>query len=132
MLCENIPPSQSRLEPFQTNPLKRATLWRSIGSAQNIDFSALAHGPNNFRDGLEFFEDLRAWSQEYEKRAMVPHEDNHKLAEQTTSILLYSIPDCLKPAGGQAVVALMDERLRKAMMYVIRRISFYSLLTLNP
>jgi hypothetical protein len=30
----------------------------------NIDFSALKHGPHSFKDGLEFFNDIKEWSEE--------------------------------------------------------------------
>lgn len=104
-----------------------------------IDFSPMAHGPHNFRDGLEFVEDLKLWSDAYEKRTMVPDESNHKLANETTAILLNGIPLFLQPyalpcykykakhstnctssfrAGRKVVSSLMDERLRRAMMSV--------------
>jgi hypothetical protein len=38
----------------------------------DIRFDDLAHGPNNFRDGLEFFEDIKEWAEAYEKSYMVP------------------------------------------------------------
>lgn len=81
-----------------------------------IDFTPLAHGPSNFKDGLEFFEDLRLWADGYEQRAMVPNDWNHKLAEETIAILLSNVPKFLRPYGKWAVVTLMDDRLRKAMM----------------
>lgn len=93
-----------------------ATLWKSIGTAMGISFAPLAHYPD-FRDGLEFFEDLTAWALEYESEVMLPDEWNHKLANETTAILLFNVPDALKPAGKHAVSALMDDRLRKSMIY---------------
>jgi hypothetical protein len=77
----------------------------------------MAHGPDNFRDGFEFVEDLRTWADAYEKRTMVPDDFNHKLAEETIAILLCNTPGPLKPAGRQIVIALMDERLRRSMIY---------------
>lgn len=81
-----------------------------------INFSDLAHGPSDFKDGLEFVEDLHPGADAYAKRTMVPNEWNHKLAEETTAILLCNVPDFAKPAGKQVVVSLMDDRLRRAMM----------------
>lgn len=83
----------------------------------DIKWDNLPHGPSNFRDGLEFVEDLRTWSDDYESRAMVPNEWSHKLAELMIRILLYNMPNFLKPMGKQVVIALMDERLRRAMKY---------------
>jgi hypothetical protein len=95
----------------------RGTLWKSIGDAMNISFSLLTHGPRNFKDGLQFVEDLKVWSEEYEAKTMVPNEWNHKLAEETIAILLCNAPEFMKPAGKQVVISLMDKRLRKAMIY---------------
>jgi hypothetical protein len=92
------------------------TLWKSIGDAMAISFEALLHGPDNFMDGLQFVEDLQEWADAYESRVMVPNAFNHKVAEETTNLLLFDVPEVLLPAGRQAVVAMMSERLRKAMM----------------
>jgi hypothetical protein len=96
----------------------RGTHWKSIGDAMGISFSSLTHGPCNFKDGLQFVEDLKVWSDEYEEKTMVPNEWNHKLAEETIAILLCNVPEFMKPAGKQIVISLMDNRLRKAMMYL--------------
>lgn len=82
-----------------------------------IDYSKLRHGPGSFKDGLEFFEDVREWANEYERRCMVPDKYNHQLAEETTRILLANVPGPLRPFGKNVVAALMDDRLRRAMMY---------------
>jgi hypothetical protein len=82
-----------------------------------IDYTDLRHGPNSFKDGLEFFEDINEWSDEYESQHMVPNQYNYQLAEETTRILLANVPELLKPFGKKIVTALMDERLRLAMLY---------------
>ncbi|KAF1840707.1 uncharacterized protein K460DRAFT_380504 [Cucurbitaria berberidis CBS 394.84] len=93
------------------------THWKVIGDAMGINYSELRHGPSNFKDGLEFFEDIKEWADEYERRFMVPNAYNHQLAEETTRILLANIPGPFKPFGKNMVAALMDERLRRAMLY---------------
>ncbi|KAF2019087.1 hypothetical protein BU24DRAFT_112336 [Aaosphaeria arxii CBS 175.79] len=93
------------------------TFWKSIGDAMEISYEPLSHGPSNFKDGLEFMEDMELWSNAYEKRTMIPNDWNHKLANETTAILLTNVPPFLKPTGKHAVEALMDERLRRAMIY---------------
>lgn len=82
-----------------------------------IDYSCLRNGPNNFKNGYQFFEDVKEWQEEYEKRVMLPNKYNHQLAEETTRILLASVPGFMKPFGKKLVVALLDDRLRIAMMY---------------
>jgi hypothetical protein len=93
------------------------THWKVVGDAMGIDYSSLHHGPRSFKDGLEFFEDIKQWADDYEKKYMVPNNHNHQLAEETTRILLTDAPDALKPYGQNVVTALMDERLRRAMLY---------------
>ena len=82
-----------------------------------IDFAGLCHGPGSFKDGLEFFEDIEVWADEYETRCMVPDKYNYQLAEETTRILLADVPELMKPFGKNVVTTLMDEKLRLAMMY---------------
>lgn len=84
-----------------------------------IQYDDLAHGPFNFRDGLEFFEDIKLWADAYERRVMVPNKWNHKLAEETAAMLMADVPGLLRPHAKHLIVTLMDERLRRAMMYVL-------------
>ncbi|KAK4995191.1 hypothetical protein LTR66_004942 [Elasticomyces elasticus] len=95
-----------------------AVFWKSIGDAMNIDYANLPSAKKGWTDGLHWMDEIVAWSQAYEQRHMVPDEANKKTADETTALLLYSMPESLKPIGRQAVSALMDNRLRKAMMYV--------------
>ncbi|KAF2735235.1 hypothetical protein EJ04DRAFT_492074 [Polyplosphaeria fusca] len=94
-----------------------ATLWKDIGHRMGIDYAPLDHGPDAFCDGLEFFEDLSTWAEEYERDVMLPMESNHRLAEETIALLLSDVPRPLKPFGKQLVVTMMSERLRRAMKY---------------
>ncbi|KAH5077135.1 hypothetical protein HBI73_177100 [Parastagonospora nodorum] len=93
------------------------TYWKCIGDAMGIDFSSLRHGPDSFRDGLEFFEDIKQWAEDYEIQYMVPNKWNHQLAEETSAILLTDVPKPMKPMAKNFVKVLMDDRLRKSMMY---------------
>ena len=83
-----------------------------------IQYSKLESAQEGWKDGLQWLNELSKWSDEYEERSMVPNKNNHKTAEQTMAILLYSLPAFMKPYGKKIVLALMDERLRSAMMYV--------------
>ena len=94
-----------------------------------ISFKSLPHYPD-FRDGHQFFTDLQIWALNYEKRVMLPNEWNHKLANETTAILLYNLPESMKPFGKHVVSSLMDDRLRKAMMSVCSSPSFLFFLPL--
>jgi len=65
----------------------------------------------------ETFEEMKAWADEYEKRAMLPCDQAHELAETAMGLLLFYIPRFIKPFVKRLLIAIMDDRLRKAMMY---------------
>lgn len=96
--------------------------WKSVGDALGIDYaaflpSAKAGNTNGYTDGIHWFEEITAWAQEYEKRAMVPAQTNRDTADQTTAILTYAIPRPFKLVGNWFVSSMMDDRLRIAMLY---------------
>jgi len=116
-----------RLEDFEVCAL--GTFWKSVGDAMGINWEKLKSGTGGkegtWRDGLEWWEEICEWSQVYEREKMVPAETNRKTAEETTRILLWTIPGPCKGVGRHLVSALMDDRLRKAMMCVpVPAISF--------
>ncbi|KAL1646877.1 hypothetical protein SLS58_003012 [Diplodia intermedia] len=94
------------------------TFWKSMGDAMEISYEHLPGAGKGWNDGIQWMDEVAEWSQGYEKKYMVPHQDNKKTADETTAMLLYDAPSSLHPAGFKVVSALMDERLRKAMMYV--------------
>ena len=95
------------------------TFIKSMGDAMLIDYGNLPSGKQGFQDGIQWLEEIWQWSEEYEIKQMVPHEDNHQTANETTAILIFTVPNFLKGVGKQAVSAVMDDRLRRAMMFVI-------------
>lgn len=103
------------LEEFEQCAL--GVFWKSIGDAMGISYEKLRNAKEGWRDGLSWLEDLTEWSRRYEEEHMLPHDDNKKTAEETVAILLIQIPKLLKPFAKQVVSALMDHRLRTAMMY---------------
>ncbi|KAJ5664411.1 hypothetical protein N7507_005142 [Penicillium longicatenatum] len=93
------------------------TFWKSVGDALGIPFDELPSGKSGFSDGLQWLEEISAWSVEYEKKYMVPDIKNRETADQTTAILVYMLPTALHSVGLQFVSFMMDDRLRKAMLY---------------
>lgn len=96
------------------------TFWKSVGDALAITYEALpSGGPNGkgFKDGLHWLEEITAWSDAYEERCMVPHIKNRETADQTTAVLVYMLPRSLHHVGLKFVSFMMDERLRRAMLY---------------
>ena len=96
-----------------------AVYWGLQGEAMGIVWRGLPtyDAGKKWRDGLHFLEEWLGWAEDYEVRCMVPAETNHKTAEQTTAILLWTLPEVVKPFGKTVVTALMDDRLRVAMKY---------------
>lgn len=90
--------------------------WKSLGDSMDISYESLGDGKAAWKDGLEWLEDIRQWSEAYEEMCMVPAETNHATALQTIEILLWPVPSLLKPMGCQLVSALLEPRLRLAMM----------------
>ncbi|CAI7631841.1 unnamed protein product [Penicillium bialowiezense] len=93
------------------------TFWKSAGDALDISYEKLPSGKTGFTDGIQWLEEIDAWSEEYEQRCMVPHQKNRETADQTTAVLLYMLPKALHPFGLQFVSYMMDPRLREAMYY---------------
>lgn len=108
-----------KLEEFEKCAI--GTFWKAMGDAMGISYEKLAGGGEDgqgWRDGLEWLEDITRWGQAYEEKCMVPDENNRRTAEQTIAILLWGVPKMLKPYGRMVISALMDDRLRTAMMFV--------------
>lgn len=69
------------------------------------------------KDVPETYEEMRDWADEYEKRAMIPSEPTHQLAEVTTGLLLYYAPGFAKGLLKRVIIGFMDTQLRTAMLY---------------
>ncbi|KAK2750318.1 hypothetical protein FQN57_003798 [Myotisia sp. PD_48] len=111
------------------------TFWKSVGDAMLIKWDVLPSSKTGFKDGLQWFEEIDAWSRLYEVKAMVPSKSNHLTANATVDILLVDIPSVFQPLAHQGVRFLMESRLRIAMMYdepgLISRMLFSSILGLR-
>src|SRR5690349_21491269 len=82
------------IERYEWRPLNDmeicalGTFWKAIGDNMEIDYSELARYKDGWKDGIEFYEDIAAWAEEYEKQYMVPDINNKKTADRTTNLLL--------------------------------------------
>ncbi|TVY81896.1 Mycophenolic acid synthesis protein B [Lachnellula suecica] len=91
-------------------------LWKSIGDAMGIQYEGYL-SKSLWKDGLEFYEDISAWAEQYEQKYMVPAESNRKLANELLPLLLFFVPKSAEVAARNIVGCLMGERLCKAMIY---------------
>lgn len=103
-----------QLEDFERCAI--GTFWKSIGDAMNIGYEKLKSGKDGWTDGLHWLEEIGEWAEEYEKKFMQPNINNKITAEQTVAVLLWNVPSAMKGIGKHLVSALMDDRLRTAMM----------------
>ena len=92
------------------------TYWRCLGEAMGITWDELPGSQTGWKNGLHWLDEIRKWSEEYERIHMVPDPSNKQLANHTIEILLSSIPQKLRPKVKGYIVALLEERLRKSMM----------------
>lgn len=103
------------VEPFRwidkfgyrlTHPVEKRCahiIWTDIGTKMAI------------KDIPESYEALELYMDDYEERNMKYHPNNALLAKHTMALFLSKTPSFLHPLGRNAVYALCDARLRKAM-----------------
>lgn len=93
------------------------TFWKAQGDAMHISYEPLEGFKTGWRDGIEWYEDLMRWTEKYEAAHMVPNQVNRDVANETLEILLYDLPRSMHGIGINAALVLMDERLRKSMLF---------------
>lgn len=93
--------------------------WNSIGDAMGLSYQPMEDflSSPQARDGREFMEYLRLWSEHYELENMRHDPLNIQAAKQTEEVLMYGVPRCLRGSARQALSSLMDERMRMALHY---------------
>ena len=86
-----------------------------------IDYNGrLVH--HEWTDGLQFYEEIKAWAQDHEAQYMIPALSNKQTADELVPLLLFYVPKQFKRPAANLVGVLMGDRLRSSMMYVS---SFY-------
>lgn len=101
-------------------------LWMYWGYALKVPFSLLPGYEKGWKNGVEWMEEMGAWSEAYEKRHMLPAESNAALADATVKILLWKTPKWMHGFGKRVFATVMEgrsRRLREAMLLVILNIS---------
>jgi hypothetical protein len=105
------------LEDFEICAM--GTFWKSVGDAMGLDMGELPSGlggsQGTWKDGLEWWEEMKEWSEAYEDREMTYLETNHRLAVETTNLLLWTVPGFAKNIAWNVVSTLMDAKLRTAI-----------------
>ena len=96
------------------------TFWKNMGDAMEISYTKLSSSVKGWQDGLHWLNELKEWSDEYEKVHMVPADANKQLADAQIDNLLPKFPAKYRDPCKQMVVALLGDRLRQSMMLVKR------------
>lgn len=94
-----------------------ATFWKYIGEMMEIDYKAEL-GKDQWKDGIEFMDDLQVWAAEYENKHLGPSPDIAKLGQVLVDLLLSAYPQFLHHSGRKILFVLMGERMRHAFGYV--------------
>lgn len=88
--------------------------WKSIGDAMEIEYKGYLT-QDDWKDGIEFVDDITAWAKRYELKDMKPHESNRTLADALVGMLLPFIP--APDFALQVLTVFMGDRVREAFMY---------------
>jgi hypothetical protein len=91
------------------------TLWMRIGEAMGIVYEGYL-SKTEWRDGLEFAEDIRSWAKAYEVKAFVPSEVSNVPAKTLIPMLTYWLPKWAKTFAGECIMVLLGDRTREAFM----------------
>ena len=89
-----------------------------MGDAMDISYSKLPSSIAGCKDGLQWLNELEAWSIEYEEAYMVPAVTNNQLADSHLDIICINVPASLLTSCKKVVSVIVGERVRKAMMWV--------------
>ena len=94
------------------------TYWKSMGDAMDISYSELPSSTSGWKDGLQWLDEVEAWSLKYEEAYMVPAITNKQLADSHLEIICINVPARLLSPCKRVLSVILGERLRKAMMWV--------------
>ena len=92
------------------------TYWKAIGDAMGISFEPLPSFGAGWKDGLHWLNEVQTWSEQYERRHMIPSKTNQRLAKAHLDVIFINVPRPFLITATRFVGVLLGERLRHAMM----------------
>ena len=93
-----------------------SVLWKSIGEAMQIPYDVLPSCRSGWHNGLEWLDELAEWSNVYQQDHMMPAISNKHLAYSTIDRLLWKLPVSMKSVGKNLMTALLEDKVREAML----------------
>ncbi|CAI7590359.1 unnamed protein product [Penicillium glandicola] len=91
----------------------------------DISYECLPSYKSGFTDGLQWLDELTVWVKAYELQYMLPDTNCNLVANHTINLLNYTLSKSFHNAGKKCITVLLDERLRKAMIYPRAPASYY-------
>lgn len=92
------------------------TYWKSMGDAMSISYDSLPSFADGWEHGLQWLNEIEAWSLAYEEVHMVPSATNKRLADSYFALLCMNVPSRYLGLCKNTMSVFLGERLRKAMM----------------
>lgn len=96
----------------------QGTLWKIVGDMMGIDYTKEL-GRSNFRDGIEFMEEVEKWSLHYEVDRLRPSLPSRQLADAQLDLLTWLFPGFMRPLMRQMGLVMMGDKIRSSFGYVI-------------
>ncbi|QPH16155.1 hypothetical protein C2857_000727 [Epichloe festucae Fl1] len=91
----------------------QGTLWKIVGDMMGIDYTKEL-GRNNFRDGIEFMEEVEKWSLHYEVDRLRPSLPSRQLANAQLDLLTWVFPGFMRPLMRQMGLVMMGDKIRSS------------------
>ncbi|ORY66991.1 uncharacterized protein BCR38DRAFT_425464 [Pseudomassariella vexata] len=90
--------------------------WKNIGDAMGIQYEGFLSKAGEWRDGLDFAEDISRWAKAYEVVAFKPSAVSHEPAVTLVPMLTYWLPWFAQRFAHECVHVLLGDRAREAFM----------------
>ena len=94
-----------------------ATFWKSMGDRMGVDYSMLPGAKQGWCDGLQWYEEIVTWADQYEEAQMVPAEMNRRMVSGYVDLVFLNLPKRIEVFGRYIVAFMGGERWTRAVMF---------------
>lgn len=95
----------------------QGTLWKMVGDMMGINYTE-ALGKDNWKDGLEFMEQVEQWALHYETDRLRPSHPSRQLANAQLDLLTSIFPSFMRSLMRQMGLVMMGDKMRCSFGYV--------------
>ncbi|KFG78344.1 hypothetical protein MANI_028664 [Metarhizium anisopliae] len=89
----------------------QGTLWKMVGDMMGINYTE-ALGKDNWKDGLEFMEQVEQWALHYETDRLRPSHPSRQLANAQLDLLTSIFPSFMRSLMRQMGLVMMGDKMR--------------------